>query len=360
MQKLPIFDPTIRFGVTTMVICLCRVPLRDGIMSVFGKVFIVIATLAGLCFVANLVPIITRHDDRPVASTEPIAREAPPSGAPRSAPLPVVALPPAPHSVGEEFSIGYWTYLCNAARIMPAIATGQFDLKVPDGGAFVVIDITVRNNDKSSSTLPQFHLLDGQGNKYDASSKPMWEGRFFGPLEDLNPGVSKRGLVAFDVPPGRDYILQVSGGFESGKSSLVTLTESVNPTSERPPPTPPPPAALPPSVESQSGGTSTGTTSQPILLSKVEPEYSEEATRANFNGDVRVSIGIDESGNVESATVLDSPGLGLDEKVVAAVRQWRFQPARRRQGVPPLRGWRAWDGVPVPSRAVVTVTFARR
>ena len=72
-----------------MVICLCRVPLRDGIMTVFGKVFTVIATLAGLCFVANLVLIITHNDDRPVASTEP-----PASAAPRSAPLPVVASAP--------------------------------------------------------------------------------------------------------------------------------------------------------------------------------------------------------------------------------------------------------------------------
>jgi TonB family protein len=95
-------------------------------------------------------------------------------------------------------------------------------------------------------------------------------------------------------------------------------------------------------------------------LSKVESEYSAEATRANLNGDVRVSIGIDESGNVGGVMVLDSPGLGLDEKIIAAVRQWRFQPARRRQGVPPPGGWRTWDGVPVPSRAVVTVTFARR
>ena len=64
-------------------------------MTVFGKVLIVIATLAGLCFVANLVLIITHNDDRPVASTEP-----PASAAPRSAPLPVVAsapeTPPAP------------------------------------------------------------------------------------------------------------------------------------------------------------------------------------------------------------------------------------------------------------------------
>jgi hypothetical protein len=111
----------------------------------------------------------------------------------------------------------------------------------PDG-IFRVVDITVQNNDTSSSTLPPFHLLDSDGRKYDASSKPMWEGRFFGPLEDLNPGVSKRGLVAFDVPPNRQYTLQVGGGFESGKSALVEIAAPANPANEEttPAPTDPP------------------------------------------------------------------------------------------------------------------------
>jgi periplasmic protein TonB len=84
--------------------------------------------------------------------------------------------------------------------------------------------------------------------------------------------------------------------------------------------------------------------SRPILLSKVEPEYSEDARRAKFNGAVRASITIDERGNVTSVTVLDSPGLGLDEKIIAAVRKWRFKPAMK-------------DGVPVATNGAVTLTF---
>jgi hypothetical protein len=108
----------------------------------------------------------------------------------------------------------------------------------PDG-IFVVVDITAQNNDKSSSTLPPFHLLDTDGRKYDATSKMMGEGRFLGALEDLNPGVSKRGLVAFDVPPNRHYTLQVGGGFESGESTLVEIAAPAKPASEEPPPAPP-------------------------------------------------------------------------------------------------------------------------
>jgi TonB family protein len=110
-----------------------------------------------------------------------------------------------------------------------------------------------------------------------------------------------------------------------------------------PPPAPPPPAPPPPSRGSQYNGTTTAA-SPPILVSKVEPDYSEEARRAKFNGDVRAAITIDGHGNVTSVTVLDSPGLGLDEKIIVAVRKWKFKPAMK-------------GGVPVATNGVVTLTF---
>lgn len=156
----------------------------------------------------------------------------------QSTPTPVAVM----HSIGEEFSVGYWLYLCNGAtwtRMIPSPGGAEF----PDG-IFAVVDITVQNNDRSSSTLPPLHLLDSDGRQYDASSKPMWEGRFLGPLEDLNPGVSKRGLIAFDIPPNRHYTLQVSGGFRSGESALVNITTLANPASEES--SPPRIPAMPP------------------------------------------------------------------------------------------------------------------
>ncbi len=88
---------------------------------------------------------------------------------------------------------------------------------------FVVIDVTARNDDTSSSTLPPFHLMDKDGRTYDQSSAGTFSAGFFSVLEGLNPGVSKRGNVAFDVPPDRQYFLVVSGGIESDKRALVPL-----------------------------------------------------------------------------------------------------------------------------------------
>src|SRR5580704_14295914 len=64
----------------------------------------------------------------------------------------------------------------------------------------------------------------------------------------------------------------------------------------------------------------------PQLLYKVEPEFSEEARKAKYQGVVLLSIIVDSSGGVRSVRVLQSLGLGLDEKAIEAVTRWRFRP----------------------------------
>jgi protein TonB len=71
----------------------------------------------------------------------------------------------------------------------------------------------------------------------------------------------------------------------------------------------------------------------PRLLREVKGTYSEEARRANITGDVVMEVVIRSDGTVGSARVTRGLGYGLDERAVAAVRQWRFTPARR-AGVP--------------------------
>jgi protein TonB len=71
----------------------------------------------------------------------------------------------------------------------------------------------------------------------------------------------------------------------------------------------------------------------PRVLREVKGTYSEEARRANVTGDVVREVVVRADGTVASARVTRGLGFGLDERAVAAVRQWRFAPARR-GGVP--------------------------
>ncbi|MBM3812818.1 MAG: energy transducer TonB [Acidimicrobiia bacterium] len=87
-----------------------------------------------------------------------------------------------------------------------------------------------------------------------------------------------------------------------------------------------------------------GGVSAPTLVYKVEPEYSEEARKAKFQGTVVLSVVVDEKGNPRDLRVIRALGLGLDEKAIEAVQKWRFKPG-------------FLQGKPVAVAATVEVNF---
>ena len=64
----------------------------------------------------------------------------------------------------------------------------------------------------------------------------------------------------------------------------------------------------------------------PRLLWKIEPEYSEEARKARFQGSVMLVLEVDSEGRPRNIRVVRSLGLGLDERAIEAVSQWHFKP----------------------------------
>jgi protein TonB len=71
-----------------------------------------------------------------------------------------------------------------------------------------------------------------------------------------------------------------------------------------------------------------GGVSSPELIYKVDPEFSEEARKAKFMGIVLVNLIVDQNGQPQNVHVLRGVGMGLDEKAVEAVKQYRFKAAR--------------------------------
>jgi TonB family protein len=72
-----------------------------------------------------------------------------------------------------------------------------------------------------------------------------------------------------------------------------------------------------------------GEVAAPVLISKAEPEYSEEARRAKYSGSVLLTIVVDQNGVPRDIRVVRPLGLGLDEKAIEAVRKWRFRPGAK-------------------------------
>jgi len=73
-----------------------------------------------------------------------------------------------------------------------------------------------------------------------------------------------------------------------------------------------------------------GDVTNPVLIQKVEPEYSEQARKAKFTGTVVLNIVVRRDGSVGDVKVVTPLGLGLDEKAIEAVKQWRFRPSMKK------------------------------
>ena len=84
----------------------------------------------------------------------------------------------------------------------------------------------------------------------------------------------------------------------------------------------------------------------PRLVREVRPEYSGEAEEAGLEGTGVLKVVVRSDGRADNFQVDRGLGMGLDEKAIAAVEQWRFRPAMK-------------DGEPVAIRATIEVSFGK-
>jgi protein TonB len=85
-------------------------------------------------------------------------------------------------------------------------------------------------------------------------------------------------------------------------------------------------------------GASTGDEVKPALpVAFPDPQIARYELPSGLQGDVIVEITIDVRGDVIETRLLQGVGHGIDEKVIAAAREWHFRPATR-------------NGIAVPSK----------
>lgn len=69
--------------------------------------------------------------------------------------------------------------------------------------------------------------------------------------------------------------------------------------------------------------------SAPRPIFTPEPEFSEEARKAKYQGVVVLNIVVGTDGRVHSPRVIRSLGMGLDEKAIEGVKTWKFDPSKK-------------------------------
>jgi TonB family protein len=82
----------------------------------------------------------------------------------------------------------------------------------------------------------------------------------------------------------------------------------------------------------------------PEPIFRPEAEYTDDARKAQLNGKVIVTLVVEIDGTASNIEVTRGLGLGLEQKAIEAVRQWKFKPA-------------TIAGKPVRARVNVEVTF---
>jgi len=65
-----------------------------------------------------------------------------------------------------------------------------------------------------------------------------------------------------------------------------------------------------------------------------EPQFSDDAVKVKFQGTVTLRVVVSAAGIPTGIRVIKGLGMGLDEKTVAAVRNWRFKPSTGPNGRP--------------------------
>ena len=72
-----------------------------------------------------------------------------------------------------------------------------------------------------------------------------------------------------------------------------------------------------------------GGVSAPRVVYQVDPEFSEEARKAKYQGTCTLMLVVDAAGRPTNIRVANSLGMGLDEKAIEAAKKWRFEPAMK-------------------------------
>ena len=265
-------------------------------------------------------------------------------------PQPAPTQPVAPRQVEPPilptlFGVGYGTY-----RTKPSSFLYSYGFVTAVVIAFILI---------ASIVPPVAKLIESQSIEIVLPSEPATVG------QDAGGGAHDKAPASKGVPPKTARTIPLA------PPRVDPIPDPVLPTaaSVLGPPKPPPLLALgdpsgvvgPPSngpgsgggIGSGSGGgigaghgayRVGGGVSAPKELYTPDPEYSEEARKAKYQGEVWLRVIVGTDGRAHDIRVSRSLGLGLDEKAVEGVRTWKFEPGKK-------------DGVPVAVEITVQVSF---
>ncbi|MFE4201982.1 DUF4352 domain-containing protein [Aneurinibacillus aneurinilyticus] len=141
---------------------------------------------------------------------------------------PKAETPAKTYKVGEAVQVDNFTYTVSGTSNKKQIGNEYLNKKTEN--TFLVIDVAIKNGDKEARMMDTslFKLKDANGTEYD----PMAEADMYvngdSPLflANVNPGLTKKGKVVFELPTdakGLQLVVSSGLGFSGGKTELINL-----------------------------------------------------------------------------------------------------------------------------------------
>jgi hypothetical protein len=129
---------------------------------------------------------------------------------------------PTTVTVGQTVSVGNMSYTVNKTWWSDKLSENPLLNKKPDA-RFLFIRLSVSNDGNKPKDIPSFKLIDSMGREHGISDK-AWRVEDALGSGSLNPGVTKSGVIVFDVDEIEDYKLKITGGLLSSDYALVEVS----------------------------------------------------------------------------------------------------------------------------------------
>jgi hypothetical protein len=156
----------------------------------------------GLCLLIFVGPMFA---DPPLPAGAVKAATVPPPAAVLPTKMPVAV--PARVEVGTEFTLGDYSYTVDSVAVKSKIGRGYGKKKASKGAAFVIIEYSIKNLGKETSTVlaDDFELVDAKDRRFRSSSDLTTALIMAGNPKDLfiselQPGLSREMTTGFEVP----------------------------------------------------------------------------------------------------------------------------------------------------------------
>ena len=130
--------------------------------------------------------------------------------------------------IGDTLKVGKVEFVVSKKSTASKVGPEMLEKKA--NGTFLILDVSVKNNDKESITTDSsFFKLKANGKTYEADGEATIyannDNNFL--AQDVNPDVTVKGKIVFDVPAdvakSNDLKLQVQTGFWGTQKGIIEL-----------------------------------------------------------------------------------------------------------------------------------------